>query len=94
MDYRNIKCIAGSCKDNDITMQGAGGQIGGRISIIKVKCPECGLTLMIVPMNEEFEYQISATTEAERKQNRIKQAIIDSELALAKTITEIRKSDY
>lgn len=54
MDYTKIKCISYSCKDKDIIMQGASGSFGGRISIAKVKCPECGLVLMIVPMEKNM----------------------------------------
>ena len=55
-------------------MGGAGGSFGGRISISKVRCPECNLTLMIIPMSSKYEYGITATTEEERKEERIEKA--------------------
>jgi len=75
-------------------MGGAGGQYGGRLSIIKVKCPECGLLLMIVPMDKKYEYSITATTEEERIEARIERAKAESELELAKTINRIKNTGY
>jgi Fe-S-cluster-containing hydrogenase component 2 len=89
MDFTKIKCISQKCKGLNITMGGAGGQAGGRITLAKVRCPECGLTLMICPMSDKYEYNISATTEEERREERIKKAKEASELELAKTITNI-----
>lgn len=94
MDFTKIKCITEQCKDKNITMHGAGGSWGGRISIAKVKCPECGTCLMIIPMIEKYEYNISATTEEERIEQRIKRAKEESELELAKTITRIKETGY
>ncbi len=75
-------------------MDGAGCQIGGRLTIAKVRCPECGLLLMLVPMQKEYEYGITATTEEERKEQRIEEAKRKSELELAKTITRIKERGY
>lgn len=94
MDFTNIKCISESCKDKNITMNGAGGSVGGRISIAKVKCPKCEMVLMIVPMSEKYEYSISATTEQERIDDRIQKAKELSELELAKTINRIKETVY
>jgi FlaA1/EpsC-like NDP-sugar epimerase len=94
MNFTNIKCISEKCKDKNITMGGAGGSFGGRISIAKVRCPNCDLTLMIVPMSEKYEYGITATTEEERKEERIKKAKEQSELELAKTINRINEIGY
>jgi hypothetical protein len=94
MDFTKIECISEACKNRHIKMGGAGGQFGGRICISKVRCPECGLVLMIVPMSEKYEYQISATTEEERIQKRIEEAKAKSELELAKTITRIKETGY
>lgn len=94
MDFTNIKCISEQCKDKNIIMGGAGGSFGGRILISKLKCHECGTVLMIIPMNEKYEYNISATTEDERKEERIKKAKLESELELAKTITRIKETGY
>lgn len=66
MDFTNIKCINESCKDKKITMIGAGAQLSGRVDLVKVKCPKCRLTLMIVPMDDKYEITISATTREER----------------------------
>ena len=94
MDFTNIKCINEKCKEKNITMVGAGGSFGGRISIAKVRCPECGIRLMIVPMSDKYEYSISATTEEERIKERIEKAKHESELELAKTILrELSKKD-
>lgn len=94
MDFTNVKCISERCKDNNITMGGAGGQVGGRITMAKLRCPVCDLTLMIVPMSKEYEYSISATTEEERIEERIEKAKQDSEIELAKTITRIKEKGY
>lgn len=94
MDFTKIECINETCKGKHVIMGGAGGRLGGRVDIIKVKCPECGLVLMIIPMSEEYEYCISATTEEERKQERIEKAKADSELELAKTINRIKETGY
>jgi FlaA1/EpsC-like NDP-sugar epimerase len=83
-----------TCKDKHIIMDGAGGSFGGRLSIAKVKCPECGSVLMIIPLSEKYEYSITATTEEERKQARIEKAKADSELELAKTINRIKETGY
>jgi len=94
MDFTKIECISEQCKNNHIIMGGAGGQYGGRLSIIKVKCPECGLLLMIVPMDKKYEYSITATTEEERIEARIERAKAESELELAKTINRIKNTGY
>ena len=94
MDFTKITCISEGCKGKHIIMNGAGGQCGGRLTIMKVKCPECGLTLLIMPMSDKYEYNISATTEDERREERVKKAIAESELELAKTITRIREKGY
>ena len=72
MDFTNIKCISNQCKDKNITMNGAGASVGGRISFAKVRCPECELTLLLLPMNKELEYEILSTTKEERLEKRIK----------------------
>jgi hypothetical protein len=94
MDFTKITCISEKCKEKNIIMGGAGGSFGGRISIAKVRCPNCDLTLMIVPMAKEYEYGITATTEEERKDERIKKAKEQSELELAKTINRINETGY
>lgn len=94
MDFTNIKCISENCKDKNTVMQGFGGQTGGRMTIAKVKCLECDLTLLILPMSKEYEYEISATTKEERIDERIKKAKEESELGLAKTITRIKEMGY
>ena len=94
MDFTKIECISESCKGKHIVMGGAGGSFGGRICVSKVKCHECGLMLMIVPMDMKYEYGITATTEEERKEARIEKAKADSELELAKTINRIKETGY
>jgi hypothetical protein len=94
MDFTKIECISETCKSKHIIMGGAGGSCGGRISVFKVKCHECGLVLMIVPMSEKYEYGITATTEEERREARIEKAKADSELELAKTINRIKETGY
>lgn len=94
MDFTKIKCISEQCKDKNIRMEGAGGSFGGRISFSKVKCPECELVLMIVPMRKEYSYSISATTEDERRQEAIEKAKRDSELELARTITRLKETEF
>jgi hypothetical protein len=94
MDFTKIICISEKCKDKNITMGGAGGNFGGRISTAKVKCPNCDLVLLIMPMSDKYEYNISATTEDERIEERIKKAKEKSELELAQTITRIKETGY
>ena len=48
-------------------MSGAGAMFGGRIDIVKLKCDNCLITLMIVPMYDKYEYTINATTAEERR---------------------------
>lgn len=93
MDFTKIKCISETCKDKNITMDGAGGQYGGRIEFSKVRCPNCNLVLLIMPI-KEFQYEIIATTEQERIEERIKKAKEKSELELAKTITRIKETGF
>lgn len=75
-------------------MSGAGGCFGGRINTQKLKCLHCDLTLLIVPMEKQYQYSITATTEQERIDERIEAARKESELALAKTITRIKETGY
>lgn len=93
MDFTKIKCISETCKDKNITMDGAGGKYGGRIEFSKVRCPNCNLVLLIMPI-KEFQYEIIATTEQERIEERIKKAKEKSELELAKTITRIKETGF
>ena len=95
MDFTKIKCISENCKDKNITMGGAGGNFGGRISTARVKCPNCDLVLLIMPMSDKYEYNISATTEEERIEERIKKAkeksMKDFNEAAAKVFNKIDK---
>jgi hypothetical protein len=94
MDFTKVRCMSSECKGTDTIMGGAGGSFGGRINIAKLKCPVCGTVIMIIPMKEEFEYSVSATTEQERKQKRIDKAREESALKLAETINRIEKTGY
>ena len=94
MDFTKIKCISEKCKDKNISMEGAGAKFGGRVDIVKVRCPNCNTTLMIMPMSKEYEYTITATTEQERIKERIRKAKEKSELELAKTITRIKETGF
>jgi hypothetical protein len=94
MDFTKIECISQQCKGKHIIMGGAGASLGGRITVAQVKCHVCELTLMIVPMNDKYKYSITATTEEERTEERIKKAKEASELELAKTITRIKETEY
>ena len=94
MDFTKIECISGDCIGKHIIMEGAGGSFGGRVSMAKVKCPSCGMTLLIIPMNEKFEYEIRAPTKEERVEERVEKARKESDLALAQTITRIRETGY
>lgn len=94
MDFTKITCISERCKNNNVEMEGAGGQSGGRVTIAKVRCPVCELTLLIIPMSDKYEYQIKATTDEERKEEKIREACRQSELELAKTITRIKERGY
>ena len=94
MDFTRFYYISSECKDKHIKMEGAGGSFGGRITIAKVRCPNCDLCLMIVPISKEYEYGMTATTEEERKENRIEEARKASELELARTITRIKETGY
>lgn len=94
MDFTKIECISETCKVKHIIMSGAGGSFGGRISYANLKCPVRDVKIMIMPITEKYEYSISATTEEERIENRIKKAREESELELAKTITRIRETGF
>jgi len=94
MDFTKIECISEQCKDKHVKMNGAGGSFGGRISYANLKCPECGVKIMIMPLSDKYKYSITATTEEERVEKRIKEAKEKSELELAKTITRIKETGY
>lgn len=70
-------------------LRGHGGQFGGRVTIVNLKC-DCGATFVLIPTREEYRYEIKATTEAERKEERIEKLKADTALELAKKIAEIR----
>jgi hypothetical protein len=94
MDFTKVYCMSEKCKDKCIKMDGRGGSFGGRINYANLECPICGQVIMIIPINQKFEYTISATTEEERVQRRIKEACEKSELELAKTITRIKETGF
>lgn len=82
MDFTNIKCISNKCKDKNVRMGGAGGYTGPNMVYSKVRCPECGLVLLILPMNEDMEYSFRAerTEDIERrlkKKTELKSAMRD-----------------
>ena len=91
MDFTKAIPCPGCDNDN---MSGHGGNFGGRIMSVKTKCDECGTVLLIIPMSEKYEYNISATTLEERKQERIDKLIEDNKLKLAEEITAIKESNY
>lgn len=93
MDFTKIKCISNQCKDKHVTMRGAGASFGGRISFSKVRCPECHLTLLLVPMNKELEYEILSTTKEERLEKRIQEAKEKSKLELEQVIASIKQQN-
>ena len=70
MDFTNIKCISEQCKKNDVRMHGAGGSWGGRVGYSCVKCPVCGLKLLLMPVKEDYTYSFSARTEKEEYDRR------------------------
>ena len=94
MDTTHVACMNQKCISKGIIMGGWGCSLGGRVNTFKLKCHECGLVLLIVPLKEELEYELSATTAEERIEKRIEQARKDNELELAKTITRIREKGY
>ena len=55
------------CKSTD--MRGAGGSFGGRITMAKRRCCDCGLTILVVPMEDDYEYVVSAKTPEEIEQS-------------------------
>lgn len=57
--------------DNNVLMQDNGGHFGGRIQVTQMRCPKCEYSIMIVPMKDDMEYTISATTEKERENIRL-----------------------
>jgi hypothetical protein len=61
------------CPQCNTEMKSFGGSFGGRISMWKKKCHACGMVVMIVPMEKEYNYTLLAETEAEldkRDENR------------------------
>lgn len=66
MDFTKVECISEQCKGKHIIMDGAGGSFGLRISYANLKCPECGVKIMIMPLNDKYEYSMRATTKEER----------------------------
>ena len=63
MDLRFPELKCPNCAGN---MDGAGGSFGSRITTVKMRCNNCTLSLLIIPMKKDLEYEISATTEQER----------------------------
>lgn len=59
MNFRKIECISEKCEGKHIIMGGHGGHFSGRGQIVKVKCPECGLVLMIIPMRDDIRYEVT-----------------------------------
>lgn len=92
MDFTNIFCISEQCKGNNTKMQGSGASLGGRVSLVSVCCPVCSTKLLIVPMNDKYEYSVSATTEEDRINERVRKVKEESDLKLAQTIIGIRES--
>jgi len=70
MDFTNIKCISEQSKKNDVRIHGAGASWGGRVEYSCVKCPECGLKLLLMPVKDDYTYSISARTEKEEEERR------------------------
>lgn len=90
MNLTNIECFSNTCHGKHVIMGGAGGQVGGRITLGKLRCPECGFTVMIIPMQKQYEYIISAKTEEEIKQERIDKLREEAQLELARRINQIK----
>lgn len=90
LTFEELKCP--KCRMQ--TMEPNGSNHGGRITSVQQKCTECGFTLLMIPIKKDLEYQIKATTEQERKDERIKKAKEESELELAKRITQIQETEY
>jgi DNA-directed RNA polymerase subunit RPC12/RpoP len=94
MDFTKVKCISQQCKDKNITMQGAVTSFGGRAQYAGLKCPECGVKIMVIPVNSEYEYSTQATTEEERRRAYIKKLKEESELELAQRIIAAGKQVF
>ena len=94
MDFTKVECMSQQCKGKRIKMDGAGASFGGRISYANLKCPECEVKIMIMPISDKYEYNMSATTEEERIETRIEEAKNKSELELAKVMTRIKEKGY
>lgn len=86
--------MSNECHGTGQIMDGAGGSFGGRISHTQLKCPACGLKIMILPINPNYEYSISATTADERREAAIQKAKEQSDLELAQKIEEIRARNH
>lgn len=90
MNLRFTEMLCPNCGTQ--TMGGAGGSVGGRITTAKMRCSKCALTLLIIPMDSRYQYELSATTAEERAEQRIARAKESHTLKLAEEITGIRKS--
>ena len=93
MNFTNIKCISSKCDGKDIKMVGNGGSFGDRISHAGLKCPECDMTMIVLPTDSKYKYTVSATTEEERREALIEEAKEKSRIALLETISKIKKRD-
>lgn len=72
------------------SLGGNGGQYGGRITIVNKKCAECDARFILIPVQEKYRYEVKATTEDERKEERIEKLKADNALKLAEEINNIR----
>lgn len=73
------------------SMDGHGGNFGGRITSWKKKCSNCDFVLLIVPMDKKFEYTISAeTTEEIEKRIKKRQELRDLEEKAERLRNELR----
>ena len=69
MDFTNIMCISQQCKGKNQKMDGAGGTFSPNLTLVGVKCPVCGLKLMIVPMDDNFRYEVEKIDRNEKKKD-------------------------
>jgi len=94
MDLRFEELCCPNCGTK--TMGSAGAHFGGRVDSVKMRCSECKLTLLIIPMRKDLEYEISATTVEERMEKEIKKAEVEgfAEIEKHKQIIKDRYADW
>lgn len=90
LKFEELKCP--NCEDE--LMHSAGANIGGRVTTVRFRCPECQQVILIIPVRNDLEYRISATTSEERREEYIKKKTLEHKEQLDKIIEDANKMEF